>query len=345
MKRLAFSLSLLTAAGLTATVYGDVRQGIPRYSVTATIPLGLQPYTDLDANPETGRVYLAFRDGLRVVDTKTGTIGPHQKQLETSGAIELAPDIDRIFAEIDDVSIGFIDMRSYHLDRAVPIEFPGTLFYEPRTEELYVFSLHSPEVRIFDGRTGDQKRTLDLPGWGGVGVLKTPGRIYVNVPPKVGLYVIDTAERRVTRFPMPPGIDLPSNRFTLVANASGSRLFASDDHEIVAIDAETGARIARVVTNRDGAALAYDPVADVLLARVGSVDWQQGVLASFRLDGSRLLPVATQTLPVEGGGIPFVTGAGFVSGYFKGSLDGEQMATPPFSKSYVSVWERDRASR
>jgi DNA-binding beta-propeller fold protein YncE len=308
----------------------------PAYSLTATVPIGLQGYTDLDEDPATGRIYLALRDGLRVVDPATGEIGTQQRHLEMSGTLEVGSDINRIFAEINDDYVGFIDLRSYHLDHLVPVESPGRLVYEPATEELYVFSAREPRVFIFNGRTGDQKRVIDLPGWGGDGLLKTPGKIWVVVPPKRGLYVIDTAERQLKEFPMStPLRNLPA-RFEIAADAAGRVLYALDDFRILAVDAESGQRIASA--QRGAKTLMYDDASGLLMAHLSEPDHPLMKLVAYRLEGDTLVRVSEQRLPLEGGLYPFQTTRGFVSGFFTGSVGSE--GAPPFARSYFTSWQR-----
>jgi hypothetical protein len=327
----------LAAALVAVPVAGQSRTAGPTYSLEATIPIGLQPYTDLDVDPETGRVFLAVRDGMRVIDPGSGRREPLQTGLETSGTIEVGTNIDRIFAVIDDDYVGFIDLRGYGLDRAVEVDDPGRLVYEPSTQDLYVFSARHPTVRIFDGRTGQSRGTIELPGWGGDGILKTPGRIYVTVPPRKTLYAIETTDRVLREVPLESApADMP-RRFQLVANASGETLFLIDHYDLVAFDAASGRQLARI-TQR-ASILLYDDIADMLLVHASEIDWPQMKLIAFRLDDNELVRVSEQRLPQEGGLYPFPTPQGFVSGFFTGNV-GPRDPTP-FSRSYFTMWRRD----
>jgi DNA-binding beta-propeller fold protein YncE len=342
--RRARLLGVSACIAVAIPLAGQTRDAAPSYALTAVVPLGMQGYSDLDHDPVTGRVLLALREGLRVLDTRTGRIGPHLTALETSGAIEIAPDIRRAFAEIDDDYVGFIDLDSLGLDRLQRVSYPGTLMYAPDTEELYVFSDRVSEVVVFDGRSGDRKLAIPLPGWGGVAVLRAPGRIYATVMPRDDMYVIDTGEKRVTRFPLPRGIDLPKDRFTLVADAAGRTLFAADDYEVFAVDATTGEQIARIQARVDS--LLYDEEARVLLAWLREiVDWPHVKLVSFRLDARRLLRVSEQNLPAEAGRLPHGTASGFVAGFATGVPATTDRALPVPSRKYVSVWTRDATVR
>lgn len=308
----------------------------PAYELKATIAIGLQGYSDLEADPASGRVYLATRDGLRVVDTESGNVTPPRGRLELSGDLEVAPDIDRLFAELDDDYVAFIDSGTLGVQQAVRVKEPGTLRYERATRELYVFSSRNPIVRVFDARTGDEKGAIDLPGWGGTAVLKTPGKIYLTVPPQQGLFVIDTADRSLRRWPLPERIRHALGRFTLVADASGRVLFAAEDYAIVALDADTGAELGRVST-RDRALLAFDSVAGLLLANVSQNEQPLRKLAAFQHDGESFILVGEQTLPLEAQSFAVATRGGFVGAGTTDSLDPDG---PPFSRPYITVWDR-----
>lgn len=337
------ALLLIPVGAVAVLAAGRDQPPGPTYVLTATIPIGLQPYTDVDVDPATGRAYLAVRDGLRVVDTTTGTMGPTQHQLELSGTIELAPDIDRIFAEIDDDYVGFIDLRSYHLDRAVPVESPGRLVYEPATGELYVFSTRVPRVLVLDGRTGDAKSAVALPGWSGDGILKTPGRIYVTVPPRRELYVIETDDRHLAEVPLFRNFRNTPARFELVADTAGRTLFATDHREVLAIDVGTGDLLARIP--KGAATLMYDDAAGMLVAHARESDWAGMKLVAYRLEERELVRVSEQRLPLEGGLYPFATAFGFVSGFFTGSVGLPERGAGQFRRSYFTVWQRDEAVR
>ena len=340
----ALLFGVTTSIALAVPLAGQTSDATPSYALTATVPLGLQGYSDLDHDPATGRVFLAIREGLRVLDTRTGRIGPHLTALETSGAIEVAPDIRRAFAEIDDDYVGFIDLDSLELDHLARVSYPGTMMYAPETEELFVFSDRVAEVVVFDGRNGERKRAIPLPGWGGTAVLRAPGRIYATVMPREDLYVVDTAEKGVTRFPLPRGIDFPKTRFTLVGDAAGRTLFAADDFELFAVDAATGERLTRI--RAQVASLLYDDEAGVLLAWMSEIgDWPQLKLVSFRLDNRRLLRVGEQRLPTEGGRLPYGTSTGFVTGFTTGVPDITDRGLPAPSRKYVTVWAREMTGR
>lgn len=316
----------------------------PTYTLASTVPLGLQGYADLDVDLSSDRAFLSVREGMRVLDARTGRITAPLTSVETSGSIAVAPSINRVFAEIDDDYVGFIDAGTYVIDHLVRVEFPGRLMYEPATEELYVFSPRRAEVEVYDGRSGVRKATVELPGWGGDAVLKTPGRIYVRSLPRTELYVIDTNERVVSPFTLPRSVRNQPNRFAIAANASGETVFVADDYEIVALDAATARELGRTRTP-GGAYLFYDDEADVLLARVREADYPLLRQVVYRFDGAEFERVATQDLPREGGGVSFATSRGYISAYVTTlpALADRGLVAP--TKQYLTVWTRDRVTR
>lgn len=341
--RRAVLCSLIATAVAVTPLSGQSGQSgsnVPAYALTATVPLGVNGYTDLDTDPTTGRAFLAIRNGMRVLDLSTGRITEPLTALETSGRIVVAPEIGRVFAEINDDYIGFIDSGNFDLDHLVKVQFPDSLMYEPASEELYVFSARRSEVEVFNGRSGEHKATVELPGWGAEAILKTPGRIWAKVAPKSELYVIDTGERLAKPFPLPRAVQHQPSRFEVAADTSGETLFVSDDYEIVAVDTSSGAQLSSVRT-RGGAYLMYDEAAGALLARVRELDWPEYKQVVYRFANGEFDRVGEQNLPQEGGRYPFATAAGFVSGYTLGGVpDLNDRALPPVQKNYVTVWTR-----
>ena len=73
---------------------------------------------------------------------------------------------------------------------------PRDIVYEPTRKELYV-ATRDPRLLVFDGVSGRAGDDVPLPGWFGTQLEAIPGRVFVLLEDKQGLYVIDAATHHV----------------------------------------------------------------------------------------------------------------------------------------------------
>jgi len=339
------SVRLLLASGVLAGVFtwpspGAGQAPSPTFERVATVPLGLSGFTDLAEDPATGRLFLAFREGLRVVDVDAERVTGHLSHLETTGAIAVGSNISRIFAEIGHDAIGLIDMTTLQLNRRIPVSSPGDLVYEPTTRSLFVFSEREPRVLVLDGQTGDALDVIELPGREGRAALLTPGALYVTSRPRDDLYVIDTAKRTLQRAPSSSAFEFPPVRFGIVADGTGRKLFALGRCKLVAVDASTGERLASL-EQICAAGLMYDVSTDLVIVRVADANRNGSTLISYRLDGHELVQVSEQSLSWDTASPIWQTSRGFVTGEswrLAGSSD------PPDRRYGLVIWRRQPGS-
>jgi hypothetical protein len=115
--------------------------------------------------------------------------------------------------------------------------------YEPTRRELYV-AAREPFVRVYDAMSGERGADVAVPGWHGEGLEAIPGRVFLGVGSKDGLYAIDAATHTLTRFPIAGRVVTP---VYIDADVSGKYLFLTYSRDVVAVDVEKAAVVGRVV--------------------------------------------------------------------------------------------------
>ena len=85
------------------------------------------------------------------------------------------------------------------------------LVYEPTRHELYVTSARQPVIRVFDAQSGERAPSIDLPGWWGLELEAIPGRVFLTVGGKDGLYAVDAATHAIAPWPVEGRISTPAH--------------------------------------------------------------------------------------------------------------------------------------
>jgi hypothetical protein len=124
------------------------------------------------------RLYLASTDGLRFLDLTTGDIGDFVSRSRFTGPFVVAPDVNRVFAEIDSNRVAFLDASSYEEVGHIPRRDFSRLTYDPDRRELYVFAAGASRAEVFDALTARPVATVELPSWGADGEVLAPGRLF-----------------------------------------------------------------------------------------------------------------------------------------------------------------------
>ncbi len=240
------------------------RSDVPPYTSVGTIPFVVdgQVLRTFVFDPGANRLYAGSDRGLfwtDLGDPSPRLKGPMFKR--DIRKIQFAPDLGRLFYTTDD-EVGYADVRTGGEPTALVVDFHATdLTYEPTRHELYVSS-RDPRLLIFDAKSPERGTPLELPGWYGLELEAIPGRVFLSVGGKDGLYTIDAATHRVSEWPVTGRISTPAY---LEADPSGQYLFLAYYREIVAIDIAKAAVVGRVVT-ATVPAIAFDPGTRLLVA-------------------------------------------------------------------------------
>ena len=239
------SILLLTAVlGPTVTApHGD--QG--PYQSGATLPAFIdgQRLRTFAFDPHTRRLFAGSDRGLFWADLAAaephfvGPIGPPDIY-----RIEIALNINRVFYYTDDL-VGYLPSREpgnpTTIARGV---LARDMAYEPTRRELYV-AAREPFVRLYDGLSGERGPDIPVPGWYGEGLEAIPGRVFLGVGSKDGLYAIEASTHRLRPFPITGRVVTP---VYIDADVSGRYLFLTYSRDIVAVDVDKAAVVGRVVT-------------------------------------------------------------------------------------------------
>jgi hypothetical protein len=249
---------------LACALFLATQIGVPKYEVVADLPSAVdgQPLRAFAFDPAKNRLYLGANSGLFWTDLsepKPRVKGPIIRK--NILRIEIAPELSRVFYTTPD-EVGYADLdRMGESVRLAGDLVPTDLVYEPTRREVYVAS-RDPRLLVFDATSGRKGDDLPLPGWYGVELESIPGRVFLSVGGKDGLYTIDAATHVVAPWPVDGRIVTPAR---IEADPSGQYLFLAYYREIVAIDIARAAVIGRAVTYSTPA-IAFDPGERVLIA-------------------------------------------------------------------------------
>jgi DNA-binding beta-propeller fold protein YncE len=255
-------LALIAIFATSAMRQADAR--LPRYVHETTVYLGMAGLAGVAFDPAANRLWVGDRRGLRWVDlaeARPRLSGPLAR-IRITGPLEFAADASRLFFEMDDDHIAYLDVRtSSEPVRLARIPRVTDLLYEPRRKELYVFST-SAHVAVFDAVSGAARGSVELPGPFGLTPVAIGGRVYLTVSRTAGVFAIDGATGRVDSQPVG---DRKGTPVGIEADVDHGRLFLVYEREIVALDLATGAVLGQVTTT-NATAIAYDAAAGLLVA-------------------------------------------------------------------------------
>ena len=249
---------LLLIAGVAA------QSDAPAYRLTASFPaiIGGKPIVSFEFDAKTRRLYGGADTGLfwlNVDEPRPAWNGPLVKG-ERAGGLEFAPDLRRLFfTSLDDVR--YVDVEAPAASHVVTPVRNAMLVYEPQQHELYVAG-RDAKVLVFDAKSGASHGSIETPGGRPMLLDAIPGRVFMSVSTKNGLYVINAASHKIGAWPVEGKVDWPA---PIEVDPSGRYIFAATYQGIAVIDPAT----AKVIGRIDGQAapsIAFDAEAQLLIA-------------------------------------------------------------------------------
>jgi len=255
----ALGLALISAVYATPAASSTQARSASSYTLVATLPdvVDGQPLRDFAFDDKTRRLYAGSDRGLFWSDLSEENPvfnGPlFRKDIRR---IEMAPDLGRVFY-ITETEVGYLDVRGTSPEPVTVVagRLWGTeLVYEPTRQQVYV-ATGTSRVVVLDARSGERAPDITLPGWSATGLEAVPGRVFMNVSGKNGIYQIDAATHAVTVWPVESQLVTPAH---FEADPAGRTLFAAYDQFIVAIDIASGKQLGRITTT-SSPAMAFDP--------------------------------------------------------------------------------------
>lgn len=268
VSRLALSSCLcavvaLSPAGVRAAAQPADKVSSSLYAHVATLPdrVGGEGLISVSFDRVKGRLYAVSNLGLYWVDAneeKPVWKGPMFKAQLTR--VECAPDLGRVFFAGRE-TVGYVDVNALETPHAIARVWASDLVYEPSRKEIYV-AYRAPRLQVFSAVTGERSGSVELPSWEGQSLEAIPGRVFLTLPTKSGLYAIDAASHHIGPWKVTGKLVTPA---FLEADPSGRYLFASYHQNIVAIDTATAAIVGRVVSGSTPS-IAFDPGSGLLVA-------------------------------------------------------------------------------
>lgn len=231
--------------------------------MTARVPAIVNGNTlgRLQFDPTGRRLYAGSTDGLFWLNVDASAPkwqGPVVKSPIT--LLRVAPELRRVFfATREDV--GYVDIDAFDKIHILAHVRAGGLIYEPERRELYI-SFRAPQIVVFNAETGERSDSIKVPGWYGQLLEAIPGRVFLTLPDKPGLFVINAASHRIGAWPVDGKISTPA---AMEVDPTGRHVFLSYHQNIVAIDTATAKVVGRITT-LGTAAIAFDPETRLLVA-------------------------------------------------------------------------------
>ena len=199
------AIVLSALAALTLITPLAARQAAaPPYKMIATLDRATDGngFSTFAFDAKANRLYMGSLGGLFWVDLseKTPRIkGPSVRKRIVK--IEFAPGLQKIFYATAD-EVGYADLDRFGESKTLVSDItPRDIVYEPTRKELYV-ATRDPRLLVFDAVSGRAGDDVQLPGWFGTQMEAMPGRVFVLLEDKQGLYVIDAATHHVAEWPV-----------------------------------------------------------------------------------------------------------------------------------------------
>ena len=294
---------ILLASSMTYGV-ADGRADNPPYKQAGRLPsvIDSEGLVNFVFDPAARRLYAQSRAGVYWTDVREsepqfkGPILP-----KTTGSIEIAPDLGRLYFSRDQERFGYLDLRTNERPKILAGKEwrGGRLVYEPSRKELYSPTRFRGEVMaVYDAETGARTAEITLPGFHVTAMEAVPGKVFFSLENKPGLYAIDAATHRVAPWPINGKLVTPA---FLEGDPTGEYLFGQYDRHVVAIDIRTATVVADLAT-AGSASVAFDPENRLLVVSAADIpDHPRVLLRTYSVSAIGFKQVAELKNPDDGG--------------------------------------------
>jgi DNA-binding beta-propeller fold protein YncE len=250
----------------------------------------------LSLDPATHHLLIPRTNRISVVDTQTGKVLAEIEGM--SNLRDMALDNTGKFGYATDVTDGtaafvrVFDRSANKLVASIPTgPVPFAIVFDPTTRLVFAFSSRAHNVAVIDTASNQTISTIALGGRPGSAVGDGNGNIFVALPAQGEIQRIDAATKKVTAsWPLTPCTG-PAN---LAIDKLRRQLFTTcEDHNLVAVSADTG-RVTAIGKAPDNAGdLDFDPHSNMLFLADPA-----GLLTVFRRESptryTRLPEIKTQ---------------------------------------------------
>jgi YVTN family beta-propeller protein len=230
-----------------------------RYHLGKTFKIasaGSWDYITVDEN--SNRLYVSHATQVNVLDKNTGdSIGVIPNTTGVHG-IAIVPALGKGYTsngKLNNVSV--FDLKTLNvLSQISTGENPDAIMYDPFSKRIITCNGRSKDLTIIDPVTEQVVATIPVGGKLETAVSDLKGRLYVNNEDKHEIAVIDlTTNKLITQWSLAPG-ESPTG---LVIDRKNSRLFATCEKLLVAIDMNNGKIISTIPIGEGCDGAAFDP--------------------------------------------------------------------------------------
>jgi hypothetical protein len=219
--------------------------------------------------------------------------------------VEFGPEVRRLFYMTLD-EVGYVSADALETPHTIASVRAHDIVYEPTRQELYE-AYRAPRVQVFSATSGERSGAIELPSWYAQSLEAIPGRVFLTLPTRSGLYAVDAASHHVGAWPVDGKIVTP---VTLEADPAGRYLFATYYQNLVAIDTATAKVVGRISSGATPA-IAFDPGSNLLITTFPYSEPPFHV-AAYRVDSNGFTQVGSMENPAIGGRGVEPTSDGFI---------------------------------
>jgi DNA-binding beta-propeller fold protein YncE len=232
-----------------------------------------------------GRLFIAnmANASFDVVDLKAGKLLKSIPGQQGVQGVAYAPDVDRVFVGVgEDGVCNIFDGQEYQLAKSIKFPDADNVRYDWKTRRIFVAHAEN-SLAILNPKAMEVTAEIRLPGQPEAFQLEASRpRLYLNVPSKKAVVVIDTEKNDVAKTYALKGAE---QNYPMALDEAGHRLFIGcrKPAVVVILDTESGQELARARIRGDVDDVFYDAKRKRLYASCG-----EGFLAVLReAEGNR----------------------------------------------------------
>ena len=230
------------------------------YKIVQQIHLEGDGFWDyLNANDETGMLYVSHGNMVNVADMKTGKSVATITDVKGVHGIAIAAEFSKGFISNGaDNNVTVFNIKDFSIIEKVAITGtnPDAILYEPFTKTIITWNGRSSNATVIDAKTDKVIQTIILPGKPEAAVSDGKGKVFVNIEDKSEVCMINVKTWKVEQtWSISPG-EGPSG---LALDNKNHRLFSATDKLMVILDAETGKVITTLPTGGRVDGAGFDP--------------------------------------------------------------------------------------
>ncbi len=238
------------------------------YQVVGRIALpGSEPWNQLVADPETGRLYVTRDTHVMVIDPASGHVVGDIPDTDGVYGVALAPHLDRGFttnARANTVTIFDLKTLATIATVAIPGKNPHHIVFDPKSRLVFVMNSRSQSITAINPLEGKIVANIPLVDNPASAAVDGKGRLYVNLGDPAEIAVIDTDKLAlIDRIPLAPCIE-PHG---LAIDLSSHRLFAGCGNGLLmVVDPDHRKVVAKLTTDPHTHDVVLDPEAGYVFA-------------------------------------------------------------------------------